>query len=115
MIIILILLYYSLNYNCLYDDAAPLLIEAIQTFKNLEKLSWVIIIISKFNVQYHILELNVGKDCHLHKLHGCTTAVYIVHVGMPYCAPDSFNIINNSFFLNSDLKAIFLQQSELIK
>ena len=51
MIIVLI---FSLDYNHLSDGTVPLLIEVIQTLKNLEKLSWVIsILFSYANNCYH--------------------------------------------------------------
>ena len=36
---VLLIINFSLGHNCLSDDAVPVLIEAIQTFKNLETLS----------------------------------------------------------------------------
>jgi hypothetical protein len=54
---------FSLDYNHLSDDAVPLLIEVIPTFKNLEKLSWV-----NYKLAYCKTVGAIHQDKHCHVL-----------------------------------------------
>jgi hypothetical protein len=54
----IVLIFFSLDYNYLSDVTVPLLIEVIQTFKNLEELSWVILLVLIVSTCLYILPVS---------------------------------------------------------